>query len=103
MVGCDDPDITVVKVYFPQDKLIQVHQTRVTPCPEHIPAGYYWYGRKKRSPGRPPAWLTALTDVPTAEEAGDEIVETGDITTDESSAQVQPDSLSSTQSQDDSN
>ena len=44
-----------------------------------------------------------LTDVPTAEEARDEIVETDDTTTDESSAQVQPDSLSSIQSQDNSN
>ena len=86
-----------------REKLIQVHQTRVTPCPEHMPAGYYWYGRKKRSPDRPPAWLTAFTDVPTAEEARDEIVETDDTTTDESSAQVQPDSLPSNLSQDDSN
>ena len=53
VIACDDPDITVVKVYFPQDKSIQVHQSRVTPCPEDMSAGYYWYGRKKQ-PWSPP-------------------------------------------------
>ena len=63
VLSCQAPDVTAVKVYLPQDGQIQVHQTRVTPCPEDIPAGYYWYGRKKHSPGRPPQWVTALEDV----------------------------------------
>ena len=32
----DDPDITVVKVYYPQDGQIQVHQARVKPCPSFL-------------------------------------------------------------------
>ena len=31
-----DPDVTVVKVYSPQDGQIQVHQTRVTHCPPEL-------------------------------------------------------------------
>jgi len=50
VVSCDDPDLTVVKIYFPQDEQIQIHQTRVTPCPADFPAGYLWYGRKRHSP-----------------------------------------------------
>ena len=52
----DDPDLTLVKVYFPQEGTIQVHQTRVKPCP-NFPAGYYWYGPRRRRPGRPPKWV----------------------------------------------
>ena len=63
VVSCDDPDLTVVKIYFPQDEQIQIHQTRVTPCPADFPAGYYWYGRKRHSPGRPAQWLETLADV----------------------------------------
>jgi len=59
----DDPDLTVVKIYFPQDEQIQIHQTRVIPCPADFPAGYYWYGRKRHSPGRPAQWLETLADV----------------------------------------
>ena len=31
------PDLTVEKVYQPQDGAIQVHMTRVTPCPDVFP------------------------------------------------------------------
>ena len=54
------PDITAVKVCFSQDGPIQVHQTRVTPCPSEFPAGYYWYGGKRSGPGRPPKWVDKL-------------------------------------------
>ena len=54
------PDITAVKVYFPQDGPIQVHQTRVTQCPLEFPAGYYWYGGKRSGPGCPPKWVDKL-------------------------------------------
>ena len=90
MLSCDGPDVTVVKVYLPQDGQIQVHQTRVTPSPEDIPAGYYWYGRKKHSPGRPPQWVTALEDVSAAGETGEN--------RDESNIQVPPSSLSKSSS-----
>lgn len=48
-----DPHVTVVKVYAPQDDQIQVHQTRVSPCPPELPAGFFWYGSQRTSPGRP--------------------------------------------------
>jgi len=60
VLQCLDPDVVVSKVYFPDDGQIQVHQLRVTPCPSQFPSGYYWYGRKKHSPGRIPKWLLAV-------------------------------------------
>ena len=62
VVSHENPDVTVVKIYFPQETQIRIHQTRVTPCPDDFPAGYYWYGRKQHSPGRPPRWLETLLD-----------------------------------------
>ena len=56
----DDPDVSVSKVYFPQEGAIQVHQSRVCPCPSEFPAGYFWYGSKRRGPGHPPKWTEAL-------------------------------------------
>ena len=55
-----DPDITLCKVYFPEEKSIQVHQTRIQPCPMNFPAGYYWYGSRRVGPGRPPKWVDRL-------------------------------------------
>ena len=50
----------VSKVYFPEDSYITVHQLRVCPGPKALPAGFYWYGRKRRSPGRTPNWLQRM-------------------------------------------
>ena len=47
-------------MYSPQDKPIQVHLSRVTPCPSEFPPGYYWYGTRRHSPGRPPKWVQKL-------------------------------------------
>ena len=55
-----DPGVTCVKVYHPQDGSIRIHQSRVCPCPEEFPAGYYWYGGKQKGPGRPPKWVDRL-------------------------------------------
>ena len=49
----DDPDSTVIKMYFPNDPQIQVHQSRVQMCPDSLPPGYYWYGKRKHGPGHP--------------------------------------------------
>lgn len=57
-----DPDVCVGKVYFPQDPQIRVHGMRVKHCPANFPAGFYWYGGKRRGPGRPPKWVTKLLD-----------------------------------------
>ena len=56
----NNPDVTIVKVYRPQDGAIQVHKTRVIPCPAAFPAGYYWYGDRRSSPGRAPRWVDHL-------------------------------------------
>ena len=55
-----DPNFTCGKVYFPQHGDLQVHQSRTCPCPPDFPAGYYWYGTKRKGPGRPPRWVDAL-------------------------------------------
>ena len=60
IVDKSDPDVTCVKVYHPQDSPIHVHQSRVCRCPAEFPAGYYWYGGKRRGPGRPPRWVDRL-------------------------------------------
>ena len=65
----DDPDITVVKVYRPQDGQIQIHQSRVKPCP-NFPAGFFWYGARRHGPGRPPKWIDkVLRDPPESQKA----------------------------------
>ena len=64
VISRDDPDVTVVRVYAPQYGPIQVHQTRVTPCPPQLPAGFFWYGTRRHSPGRPPRWLLNLDKDP---------------------------------------
>ena len=33
---------------------------KVTPCPNEFPSGFYWYGTKRHSPGRPPKWVQRL-------------------------------------------
>ena len=55
-----DPDVTCIKVYYPQDGPVHVHQSRISRCPEEFPAGFYWYGNKRRGPGRPPKWVDRL-------------------------------------------
>ena len=70
----NDPDITVVNVYYHDEGSIQVHQSRVCSCPPRLPAGFYWYGGQRKSPGRLPPWLTKLlTEMPDqTEEAMDD-------------------------------
>ena len=50
----------MVKVYFPEEGQIQVHQSRVCSCPPHLPAGFYWYGGNRKSQGRVPQWVQNL-------------------------------------------
>ena len=64
VLSYDEPDVTAQKVYRHQDRSIQVHQSRVTSCPSGLPPGYYWYGRKHSSSGRPPRWVDAAFQVP---------------------------------------
>ena len=67
-----DPDITVIKVYGADNKQIQVHQSRVTPCPSEFPAGYFWYGTRRPGPGRPPRWVQELLEDPITMAEGEE-------------------------------
>ena len=62
VTSIQDPDVCLVKVYFPQDQEIRVHQSRVKACPVNFPSGFYWYGGKRRGPGRPPKWVISLLD-----------------------------------------
>ena len=55
---------TVTKVYFPDDPPIQIHQLRAKNCPISFPCGYYWYGKKRFLPGRPPKWVEKLMKQP---------------------------------------
>ena len=57
VVRVDEPDVTVEKVYQPHGGPIQVHQTRVTQCPDEFPPGHFWYGDRRSAPGRPPRWV----------------------------------------------
>ena len=50
-------DVSVSKVYYPYNGGIQVHQSCIKLCPPNFPAGFYWYGGKRRGPGRPPKWV----------------------------------------------
>ena len=69
IVQIQDPDVTVSKVYHPQHGEICVHQSRVCKCPIEFPAGYYWYGGKRKGPGRPPKWVDEFLSSPdTAQE-----------------------------------
>ena len=52
--SCNETNVTAVKVYFPREDPIQL---RVKPCPRGFTAGYYWYGSKRKGPGRPPRWV----------------------------------------------
>jgi len=45
----NDPDLTIVKVYFPDEGTIQIHQTWVCPCPPQLSVGFYWYGGNWKS------------------------------------------------------
>ena len=50
----DDPDVSVVKSYFPEEGAIRIHQKRVCHCPPGFPPGYYWYGANRHSEGNLP-------------------------------------------------
>ena len=57
MITVNDTNLTAAKVYFPHEDAIKVHTACAKPCPEGFMAGYYWYGNKRKGPGRPPKWV----------------------------------------------
>ena len=67
-----DPNLTVSKLYFPEDATLQVHQLRVCPSPAMLPAGFYWYGAKCQSPRcTPNNWLRQMLTVSSGDHGGD--------------------------------
>ena len=60
IVAKDETNITATRVCFPDEKSIKIHQSRVQVCQFNFPAGYYLYGKKRTSPGRPPKWVEQL-------------------------------------------
>ena len=57
VIGSSDTAVTAIKVYFPEDTPINVHQSRVTKCPIGFPAGFHWYGNRRSESRRPPRCL----------------------------------------------
>ena len=48
IISRDDPDITVTKIYFPDDPSIHTFTNRrVQHCPPSLPSEFYWYGTKR--------------------------------------------------------
>ena len=68
----NETNLTAVKVYFPRESPIQVHQVRVKLCPRGFPAGFYWYGAKQQGPGRPPRWVLANSESQTQYQTGED-------------------------------
>uniref|UniRef100_A0A1X7SNG1 Uncharacterized protein n=1 Tax=Amphimedon queenslandica TaxID=400682 RepID=A0A1X7SNG1_AMPQE len=64
--------VTVVPIHFPESGSIQVHMSRVTPCPPKWPLGFYWYGGKRLSRGKTPSWVERLLE--TGVDVGSETV-----------------------------
>ena len=56
----EGPDLTAVKVYFPQEKTIRIHRSRVQSLPTTFPAGYYYYGSNQHGPGHYPKWIDGV-------------------------------------------
>ena len=65
VISRHDPNLTVQKVYFPEDSPLTVHQLRVCLSPDMLLAGFYWYGAKRRSSGRTPTWLQRMLNAAT--------------------------------------
>ena len=54
------PNVEVSNVYFPQDDLFLIHQSRVKVCPHNFSGGFYWYGGRRHGSGKPPQWVEDL-------------------------------------------
>ena len=62
VVEVKEPEVTVVKVYRPQDGQTHIHKTRVSLCPDAFPAGYHWYSNKCHCPDRAQKWVDKLLE-----------------------------------------
>ena len=87
VTSCNDTNVTATKVYFPLEDPIQVHQKRVKPCPDGFTAGYYWYGGKRKGPGRPPRWVQAVLSDSESTRTGADAVDDNGGSSDKATAQ----------------
>ena len=60
VVFWEDPDMTVMNVYFPGDAPIKLHQNQVSHCHKEFLAGYFRYGGKRKGTGKPTKWVEEL-------------------------------------------
>ena len=58
----DSPDVTVTQVYHHEDSPLQIHLSRVQPCPPTFPHSFHWYGGDQYAPGKIPKWVQSLLD-----------------------------------------
>ena len=61
ITSIEQPDVTAIKVYFPQEEAIRVHMSRVRKAPKEFPAGFYWYGGQRMNHGKYPSWLDDIS------------------------------------------
>jgi len=54
-----DINVTAIKIYFPEDETIKVHQSQISPCSLGFLAGCYWYGENHKCASLP-KWATLL-------------------------------------------
>ena len=54
--------VIALPIHFPESGSIQVHSSRVTPCPPEWPVGFYWYGGNRLSRGKAPTWVDKLLE-----------------------------------------
>ena len=74
-----DPDTVAVKVFYPEEGSIEVHQSRVCPCPPGWPAGCYWYGGSRKCAGKFPCWVEMLLEKADPEENTTNLPGEGDM------------------------
>ena len=56
IISSNDPDVTVVKAYSPEEGPLQIHNT--------LPFGFYWYEGTSKSSGRVRSWVQMLPEDP---------------------------------------
>jgi len=57
---------------------------RVCHCPRGFPAGYYWYGGRRKGPGHPPKWIKTLLEGATDDDSPEQVDDTVYATNDDS-------------------
>ena len=77
----NDPDVTVVKVYFTEEGPLQVYQLHVCQCPPGLLVGFYWYGGTRKSSGQMPQWVEKMVEQGPCSSSHDDDDVVGDVLT----------------------